>query len=114
MAGVSLRACSTSKDSFSPSGARLLRLFINSSVFTDSSYRNQRSEKQHERGGGGGGRDNGIGTFIVAWSVNSSSSEHCISLTAISLCSFVIANASLAWGDTDSLAAGTGGKNKTD
>ena len=44
---------------------------------------------------------------MVAWSVNSSSSVHCISLTAMSLCSFVIANASLAWGATDSLAAGT-------
>ena len=52
---------------------------------------------------------NGRCTFITAWSVNSSSSVHCISLTAISLCSFVIANASLAWGATDSLAAGTTG-----
>ena len=50
---------------------------------------------------------------MVAWSVNSSSSVHCISLTATSLCSFVIANASLAWGATDSLAAGTREKKKT-
>ena len=37
MDGVSLRAWSTSSESFSPSGARLFRLVINSVVFTDSS-----------------------------------------------------------------------------
>ena len=46
-------------------------------------------------------------TLMVAWSVNSSSSEHWMSLIAMSLCSFVMAKASFAGGDTDILAAGT-------
>lgn len=94
MAGVSLRACNISRESFSPSGISVLILLISSFVFTDSSYNIIPVITNNVFYLFVWSLMDMFYTLMVAWSVNSSSCTHSNSLMAMSLWSLVKLNTS--------------------